>query len=46
MTEEQKQRVAVFRFGIIHDLVSSARLDHGEQEELLVGPDNILSRIM
>jgi putative transposase len=35
MTEEQKQRVAVFRFGIIHDLVSSARLDHGEQEELL-----------
>lgn len=35
MTEEEKQQVAVFRFGIIHEFVGSTRLDHGEQEELL-----------
>lgn len=35
MTEEEQQDVAVFRFGVIHDLVGSTRLDHGEQEELL-----------
>ena len=35
MTEEQKQRVAVFRFGIIHEFLDAVRLDHGEQEELL-----------
>ena len=35
MTEEQKQRVAVFRFGLIHEFVGSIRLDHGEQERLL-----------
>jgi len=35
MTEEQKQQVAVFRFGIIHDFVGGARLDHGERERLL-----------
>jgi putative transposase len=35
MTEEEQQHVAVFRFGVIHDLVGSTRLDHGEQEELL-----------
>jgi len=35
MTEEQKQQVAVFRFGIIHDFVGATRLDHGEQERLL-----------
>lgn len=35
MTEEAQQEVAVFRFGVIHDLVGSTRLDHGEQEELL-----------
>lgn len=35
MTEEQKQQVAVFRFGIIHEFVGRGRLDHGEQEELL-----------
>ena len=35
MTEEQKQRVAVFRFGIIHDLVGGTRLDFGERERLL-----------
>jgi putative transposase len=35
MTEEEQQHVAVFRFGVIHDLVGSIRLDHGDQEELL-----------
>ena len=35
MTEEQKQRVAVFRFGIIHDFIGSIRLSHGEQEKFL-----------
>ena len=35
MTEEQKQRVAVFRFGIIHEFLDAVRLDHGEQAELL-----------
>lgn len=35
MTEEQKQQVAVFRFGIIHELVGGARLDFGERERLL-----------
>jgi transposase InsO family protein len=35
MTEEEKQQVAVFRFGIIHEFVGSTRLDRGEQEELL-----------
>jgi len=35
MTEEQKQQVAVFRFGIIAEFVGAVRLDHGEQEKLL-----------
>jgi len=35
MTEEEQQRVAVFRFGVIHDLIGSTRLEHGDQEELL-----------
>jgi putative transposase len=35
MTEDQKQRVAVFRFGIIHEFLDAVRLDHGEQAELL-----------
>jgi len=35
MTEELQKQVAVFRFGIIHDLVGGTRLEHGEQEELL-----------
>ncbi len=35
MTEEQKQQVAVFRFGIIHDMVGGTRLDFGERERLL-----------
>jgi len=35
MTEEQKQQVAVFRFGIIAEFVGAVRLDHGEREALL-----------
>jgi putative transposase len=35
MTEEQKKRVATFRFGIIGDLVTSSNLEYGEQERLL-----------
>ncbi|MDW7712597.1 MAG: DDE-type integrase/transposase/recombinase [Deferrisomatales bacterium] len=35
MTEEQKQQVAVFRFGVIHEFTGSTRLDRGETEALL-----------
>jgi putative transposase len=35
MTEEQKQQVAAFRFGVICELVNGARLDPGEQGRLL-----------
>lgn len=35
MTEEQKQQVAVFRFGVIHEFTGSTRLDHGEMAGLL-----------
>lgn len=35
MTEEQKQQVAVFRFGVIAEFVGAIRLDHGEREALL-----------
>lgn len=35
MTEEQKKRVAVFRFGVIHDLINGDGGDQGHQEELL-----------
>jgi putative transposase len=35
MTEEQKQQVAVFRFGVIHEFTGSTRLDHGETAALL-----------
>jgi putative transposase len=35
VTEEQKKRVAVFRFGVIHDLVNGNGADQGSQEELL-----------
>ena len=35
MTEEQKKEVAVFRYGIIADLVGATRLDRGEREALL-----------
>jgi transposase InsO family protein len=35
MTEDEKQRVAVFRFGIIHEMVGGTRLNHGERARLL-----------
>ena len=35
MTEEQKKRVAVFRFGVIHDLINGNGADQGPQEWLL-----------
>jgi putative transposase len=35
MTEEQKQQVAVFRFGVIHEFIGSTRLDYGEPATLL-----------
>jgi len=35
MTEELKQQVAVFRFGVIHEFVGSTRLDHGQKAALL-----------
>ncbi len=35
MTEDEKQQVAVFRYGIINEFVGGRRLDHGEQEKLL-----------
>ena len=35
MDEKAKIDVAIFRFGVIHDFVSGAQLDHGEQERLL-----------
>ncbi len=28
MTEEQKQQVAVFRFGVIHEFIGAIQLDH------------------
>lgn len=35
MNEEQKKEVAVFRFGVIHDLVGGIHLDRGDQQRLL-----------
>ena len=35
MDEEQKKQVAIFRFGVISDFVSPARLNWGETERLL-----------
>ena len=35
MTEEQKKRVAVFRFGVIHDLINGSGSDQGPQEALI-----------
>lgn len=35
MTEEQKQQVAVFRFGVIHEFIGAIQLDRGEKEALL-----------
>ncbi|MEJ2024452.1 MAG: DDE-type integrase/transposase/recombinase, partial [Deltaproteobacteria bacterium] len=35
MDDDAKRDVAIFRFGVIHDFVSGAQLDRGEQERLL-----------
>jgi transposase InsO family protein len=35
MTEEQKQQIATFRFGVICELVNGARLSPGEQAKLI-----------
>lgn len=35
MTEEQKKRVAVFRFGVIHDLINGSGANQETQEQLL-----------
>ena len=35
MTEEQKKRVAVFRFGVIHDLINGNGVGQGPQEALI-----------
>ncbi len=35
MTEEQKKQVAAFRFGVICELVNGARLNAGEQAQLI-----------
>src|SRR3990172_8794991 len=35
MTEEQKKRVAVFRFGVIHDLINGNGADQGPQAALI-----------
>jgi transposase InsO family protein len=35
MTKEEKQTVAVFRFGVIHEFANGIKLDPGEQEKLL-----------
>jgi putative transposase len=35
MTEDEKQEVAAFRFGIICEFVNGTNLDHGEKERLL-----------
>jgi putative transposase len=37
MDEEQKQKVAVFRFGVIADFVTGAQLPRGERRRLLRG---------
>ena len=35
MDEEEKQRIAQFRFGVIHDLMGDRKLTRGEKERLL-----------
>lgn len=35
MNEEQKREVAIFRFGVIHDLVGGSHLERGDQQGLL-----------
>ena len=35
MTKEQKEVVAMFRFGVISDLVGTLRLEHGDAEKII-----------
>jgi transposase InsO family protein len=35
MTEDQKKRMAVFRFGVIHDLINGNDVNQGHQEALI-----------
>ncbi len=35
MDEDEKKRIAAFRFGVIHDLVGNVELEPGEQERLI-----------
>ena len=35
MDDDKRQRIATFRFGVIHDLVGHVELDPGEQERLI-----------
>jgi len=35
MTDEQREELALFRFGVISDLVGATRLDYGVQERLI-----------
>lgn len=35
MTEDEKMKVAAFRFGVICDFVNGVRLEHGDKERLL-----------
>jgi transposase InsO family protein len=35
MEMDKKERIAAFRFGVIHDLVGNVELDPGEQEKLI-----------
>ena len=35
MNDEQKREVAIFRFGVIHDLVGGSHLERGDQQRLL-----------
>jgi len=36
MTKKQKEEVALFRFGVICDLVGTLRLEHGDAEKLIL----------
>lgn len=35
MDQKQRERIALFRFSVISDLVGSVRLEHGDQEQLI-----------
>ena len=35
MTDQEREEVALFRFGVISDLIGATRLDHGERSRLI-----------